>query len=101
MPVDPPIPLSEFPKGQRGRIARIEGGVADDINGTRVTLEQLLLDLGFEEGAAVEVRHQGPFDGPLAVNVDGRLIALRPVDAAAVLVDPQTDDHPEAQTRTV
>jgi len=36
------------------------------------------------------VRHQGPLGGPLAVNVDGRLVALRPVDAAAVLVEMTT-----------
>ena len=51
-------------------------------------MESLLLDLGFEEGASVEIRHQGPFGGPLAVRVDDRLIALRPDDAAAILVDP-------------
>ena len=81
LPTD--LTLDRLPRGMTARIVRIGGAAAtpgDD-------LEELLLGLGFEEGAAVEVRHQGAFGGPLAVRVDDRLIALRPADAAAVLVE--------------
>jgi|DEB0MinimDraft_10_1074344.scaffolds.fasta_scaffold77236_1 Fe2+ transport system protein FeoA len=74
------LTLDCLPRGTRARILRIGTDAADD-------LEDLLLGLGFEEGAAVEVRHQGAFGGPIAVRVDDRLIALRPADAAVVTVE--------------
>jgi len=81
------VTLRDLPPGQQARIVRVgvnspeAGKAADD-------LEQQLLLIGFEEGASVELRHQASFGGPLAVKVGGRLIAVRPGDAAAVLVDP-------------
>ena len=93
----PPIPLSALPFRQPGRIVKVGGhntahnsahGSADQDGDRGQALERHLLDLGFEEGAAVEIRHQGAFGGPLAVQVDDRLIALRPADAAIILVSP-------------
>lgn len=78
--------LDRLPHNVAGRIIEI-GSSADGSNESGPLLENLLLGLGFEEGAAIEVRHQGPFGGPLAVNVDGRLVALRPGDAASVIVE--------------
>jgi len=81
------ITLRELPRGQRARIVRVgangvaRGRAADD-------LEQQLLIMGFAEGALVELRHQAAFGGPLAVKVDGRLVAVRPDEAGEVLVDP-------------
>ena len=80
------IPLDRLPHGQSARISKISKGLTE-VESSEPDLEELLLGLGFEEGAAVEIRHQGPLGGPLAVRVDGRLIALRPADAAAVLVE--------------
>lgn len=82
-----PISLDRLPHGLSARITKVGGPDHESDQNGEPALEDLLLGLGFEEGAHVEVRHQGPFGGPLAVRVDDRLIALRPADAAAVLVE--------------
>jgi ferrous iron transport protein A len=52
-------------------------------------LERRLLEMGFAEGARVEVRHLGPVGGdPIAVLVDHTLVALRRQEADAILVEP-------------
>lgn len=81
------LSLDRLPRGLPARIIRVGVEQDESREAGEPALEDLLLGLGFEEGAQVEVRHQGPLGGPLAVRVDGRLIALRPVDAAAVLVE--------------
>ncbi len=83
------LPLDRLPHRVKAKITEIGSGPEKTAE-LEPTLEDLLLGLGFEEGAEIEVRHQGPLGGPLAVNVDGRLVALRPVDAAAVLVEMTT-----------
>lgn len=87
MKTTPSFSLDLLPHGSKARIIQVGGVTAESGTEDGPALEDLLLGLGFEEGASVEVRHQGPFGGPLAVKVDGRLIALRPADAAAVLVE--------------
>ena len=87
------ITLDLLPHGLSARISKIGKG-ANAVENSEPDLEELLLGLGFEEGASVEIRHQGPLGGPLAVRGDGRLIALRPADAAAVLVK-TAPSHPE------
>lgn len=50
--------------------------------------EQRLLRMGFAEDARIEVRHEGPVGrDPIAVKVDGIIIALRRRDAEAILVE--------------
>ena len=50
-------------------------------------LERRLLELGFVEGASVELLHQGLFGGdPIAVRVAATTIALRRREAMAVTV---------------
>ena len=50
-------------------------------------LERRLLELGFVEGAEVEVLHEGPLGGdPIAVRVNDSTIALRRREAMAILV---------------
>ncbi len=52
-------------------------------------LERRLLEMGFAEGARIEVRHLGPIGGdPIAVLVDHTLVALRRKEADAILVEP-------------
>ncbi|MBL8659338.1 MAG: ferrous iron transport protein A [Rhodospirillales bacterium] len=59
-------------------------------------LERRLLEIGFEEGREVEVRHVSPFGGdPIAVRVDRLNIALRRGEAAFVLVAPRPDEPVE------
>jgi ferrous iron transport protein A len=79
--------LGRAPVGFRGRVLAIE---ADQANGNlpAVELEARLLELGFLEGAPVEILHEGAFGGdPIAVRVDTTTIALRRREAMAILVE--------------
>ena len=50
-------------------------------------MERRLLEMGFVEGAKVEILHEGPFGrDPLAVRVDDLTVALRRRDADVILV---------------
>jgi ferrous iron transport protein A len=52
-------------------------------------IERQLLEIGFVEGAQIEVLYQGLFADPIAVRIDGRLlIALRRSEANFILVMP-------------
>jgi ferrous iron transport protein A len=78
-----------MPLGFVGRICRVGappgGGALPPAE-----LERRLIELGFVEGARVEIRHQGCFGhDPIAVRVDGATIALRRHDAAGILVLPE------------
>ncbi|RTL76659.1 MAG: ferrous iron transport protein A [Bradyrhizobiaceae bacterium] len=62
--------------------------VAGDHNGVPAAeIERRLLELGFVEGARVEVLHEGPIAGdPIAVRVDNNTIALRRREAMSIFV---------------
>ena len=79
-------PLGLAQRGFRGHIEAIE--VGDGAHGvTAVELERRLLELGFVEGATVEVLHEGPIGrDPIAVRVNDTTIALRRREAMAILV---------------
>ena len=86
MTVLPPVAhLGAAPLGFRGRIRAVNpiaGALAPE------ELERRLVELGFVEGATVELLHQGLFGAdPIAVRVDGVTIALRRREAAAVQVE--------------
>lgn len=50
-------------------------------------LERRLLELGFVEGATVEILHEGPLGrDPIAVRLNNNTIALRRSEAMAVFV---------------
>ena len=80
------IALGKAPVGFRGRIL----GLAPAEGGTGLAgeeLERRLIELGFVEGADVELLHQGLFGGdPIAVRVAHTTVALRRREAMAVLV---------------
>lgn len=84
-------PLSAAGVGSKGVIARVsafEGALP------AAELERRLLELGFVEGAAVEVLHEGAFGrDPIAVRLDDMRVAIRRREAAAIQVrfDPGTD----------
>jgi ferrous iron transport protein A len=82
----PAAPLGLARKGFRGRIDTI--AAADTAsNHKAVELERRLLELGFVEGAQVEILHEGPLGrDPIAVRVNDTTIALRRREAMAVLV---------------
>jgi ferrous iron transport protein A len=79
------VPLGLAERGFRGRIEAI--AVSADSSVPAVELERRLLELGFVEGASVEILHEGPIGGdPIAVRVNGTTIALRRREAMAILV---------------
>jgi ferrous iron transport protein A len=79
-------PLGAAQRGFRGHIQAID--VGDGSSGLPAEeLERRLLELGFVEGASVEVLHEGPLGGdPIAVRVNNATIALRRREAMAILV---------------
>lgn len=80
------IALGDASVGFRGRIQALSKGGAE-LGLPWQELEQRLIELGFVEGAAVELLHQGLFGGdPIAVRVAHTTIALRRREAMAILV---------------
>lgn len=78
--------LGEAGRGFRGLINAIV--VEADYNGVPAAeIERRLLELGFVEGAAVEILHEGPVGrDPIAVRVNNTTIALRRREAMAIEV---------------
>jgi ferrous iron transport protein A len=83
----PTIALGAAKVGFRGRIHQlVVNGSSTGLPG--LELERRLLELGFVEGAIVELLHQGLFGGdPIAVRVADTTIALRRREAMAILVE--------------
>jgi len=83
--------LSVAHVGARGVIVRVsafEGALP------AAELERRLLELGFVEGAVVEVLHEGAFGhDPIAVRLDDMRVAIRRREAAAIQIrfDPKAD----------
>ena len=81
------IALGDAQVGFRGRIQAL----SIDGSGTGLPpqeLERRLIELGFVEGANVELLQEGLFGGdPIAVRVADTTIALRRREAMAILVD--------------
>ena len=78
--------LGEAPRGFVGTIVALSPDViAASESGHE--LEQHLLEMGFTEGARVEILHQGAIGrDPIAVRVDHVTIAVRRREAMAVIV---------------
>ncbi|MBU6456254.1 MAG: ferrous iron transport protein A [Bradyrhizobium sp.] len=80
------FPLGRAPRGFVGIIDRIAANGANSAL-EHDELESRLLELGFVDGAPVEILHEGLIGGdPIAVRVQGITIALRRLEAMAVLV---------------
>ena len=73
-------------RGFRGRITGI--AAASENSGVPADeLERRLLELGFTEGAQVEILHEGLFGrDPIAVRVNNATVAIRRREAMAILV---------------
>ena len=85
-PTEPFCRLGEAARRFRGRIVALATGETDSPLGAE-ELERRLVEMGFVEGASVELRHQGLFKAdPIAVLVDGVMVALRRREAHAILV---------------
>jgi ferrous iron transport protein A len=84
----PGTPLGKAKKGFCGRIARIRVPPNGSAGLSSDELESRLIELGFVEGARVEILHEGTFGrDPIAVRVNDATIALRRREAMAILVN--------------
>ncbi|MDG2519971.1 FeoA family protein [Caulobacter segnis] len=78
--------LSTAHPGDRGVIVHVGDHSKHGVLGAE-ELERRLLELGFVEGADIELLHEGMIGGdPIAVRVDGMRVALRRKEAAAINV---------------
>jgi len=81
------MPLGAAKRGFSGVIRRL----AADVAGSALSaneLESRLIELGFVEGARIEILHEGILGGdPIAVRVENVTIAVRRREAMAVIVD--------------
>lgn len=91
IPAQRPAELPET--GERTGTARLGSGhigLRGEVVAIRAPdeeLERILLEIGFIEGARVEILHEGPFGrDPIAVRVDDMRVALRRREATAVWI---------------
>lgn len=74
-----PSTLATLPKNTLARIVEIRAAEEE---------KSRLLALGLMEGLELRVMHVGPFGGdPLAVEVEGHMLALRRADAQHILLE--------------
>ncbi|WP_332677074.1 FeoA family protein [Brevundimonas sp.] len=79
------LKLNQARQGDRGVIVRVGDHGHHDEHG--MELERRLLELGFVEGARIEVLHEGLFGrDPIAMKVDDMRVALRRHEAASLTV---------------
>ena len=74
---------------QRGFVGRIEAIRAEACSSILppAELESRLIEMGFVEGASVEILHEGIFGkDPIAVRVDNATVAIRRREAMAIMV---------------
>jgi len=51
-------------------------------------LGERLIEIGFEENARIKVLHESPLSkDPIAIKINGRIIALRRIEAEAIEVE--------------
>ena len=82
----PKLPLGLAKRGYRGVIQHLAAGDAGSAL-SDVELECRLIELGFVEGARVEVLHEGIVGrDPIAVRVENVTIAVRRREAMAIIV---------------
>jgi ferrous iron transport protein A len=81
-----PLPLGLARRGYSGVILHLAASEAGSTL-SDVELESRLIELGFVEGARVEVLHEGIVGGdPIAVRVENVTIAVRRREAMAIIV---------------
>jgi ferrous iron transport protein A len=84
-----PTKLSQARPGDRGVIVKV--GDHCHHQDHALELERRLLELGFVEGAAIELLHEGLFGAdPIAMKVDDMRVALRRHEAASITIQLQT-----------
>lgn len=84
--VRPQLPLGMAKRGYRGVIQHLAASDAGSAL-SAIELESRLIELGFVEGARVEVLHEGIVGrDPIAVRVENVTIAVRRREAMAIIV---------------
>jgi ferrous iron transport protein A len=89
MPAGEPVvaPLGRGARGFRGVVSAIGPAHRRPGGLDQAELERRLLEIGFVEGASVEILHEGALGGdPIAVKLDDMRVALRRREADAVMV---------------
>lgn len=91
------LKLSQARKGDRGVIVRVGDHARTDEHA--LELERRLLELGFVEGAQVELLHEGLFGrDPIAMKIDDMRVALRRHEAASLTVRFETAAASEVES---
>lgn len=72
------IRLSDSPKGYKGVVSGFKGDAE---------MNRRLREMGFFEGAQVTVKSRMPFGGPLVVEIDQFSLALRKIEAEAIILE--------------
>jgi ferrous iron transport protein A len=72
------VSLDSLPSGMRARVTGLAASSGDSA--------ERLMELGFDIGAEVEALHRAPLGDPIAVRVDGTVVALRRALARTVRV---------------
>jgi len=81
------VKLGRGAKGVRGTVVSVDVDWSDTDGIAAKELRRRLLEIGFVEGAAVEILHEGFIRrDPIAVRLDDMRVALRRRDADAILV---------------
>ena len=81
------VRLGHGARGLRGTVLRVGATDGNTDDQTAMELERRLLEIGFVEGASVEIIHEGFIRrDPIAVKLDDMRVALRRRDAEAILV---------------
>ena len=87
------VPLGRGARGLHGivsSVGQLQEGQRPSGGLDCAELERRLLEIGFVEGARVEILHEGALGGdPIAVRLDDMRVALRRREADAVLVTVQ------------
>lgn len=86
-PVRSTTALGQSKRGYRGCVRAIEA-LGDHCGLPEGELERRLIELGFIEGAHVEILHEGLFGrDPIAVRVNDCTVAIRRREAMAIIVE--------------
>ncbi len=85
-PLGAVLPLGGGAKGLCGVVVQVGGGASGG-GLEQAELERRLLEIGFVEGARVEIVHEGMIGrDPIGVRLDDMCVALRRREADAILV---------------
>jgi len=88
------VSLGQGARGLRGTVLRVGAEDGDTCSEAAIELERRLLEIGFVEGASVEIIHEGFIRrDPIAVRLDDMRVALRRRDAAAIMVRVAAPDN--------